>query len=155
MVDLEKTYLTSEGLEKFKKELARLENEVLPQVREELRDAQEEEPDPGENPAYRDALQEQTKVGERIEELKSVLNNYELIEGGSGDEVELGSKVTVEIEGEKDTFQIVGPLEADPVEGKISNESPVGEALLGAKQGERIEAGGSVVRATYKILSIE
>lgn len=155
MADLEKTYLTPEGLKKFEKELARLENEVLPQVREELREAQEEEPDPGENPAYRDALQEQTRVGERIEELKSVLNNYELIEGGKGDKVELGSTVTVQTNGDKDQFRIVGPLEADPVEGKISNESPVGNALLGAKPGSVVDIEGSPIKATYKVLSIE
>lgn len=154
MAELEKIYLTPEGVEKFKADLEHLEEEVFPEVKEELREAQEEEPDPGENPAYRDALQEHTKVGERIEELKSILNNYELIEGGSGDKVELGSKVTVEIEGEKDKFQIVGPLEADPAEGKISDESPVGKALLGSRPGSVVDIEGSPIKATYKVLSI-
>ncbi|MEA2020549.1 MAG: GreA/GreB family elongation factor [Patescibacteria group bacterium] len=156
MINLEKTYyLTPEGLEKFKEKLEHLEENVMDDVRSELRVAQEEEPDPTENPGLRDAISRQQQAEEEIEELKNVLNNYELIEGGSGDKVELGSVVEVKVDGEKDKFQIVGSLEADPVNGKISYESPVGEALLGAKPGEEVEAGGSIVRgATYKVLSV-
>ncbi len=156
MIDSENTYyLTQEGVEKFKEKLEHLEEDVMGDVRNELKVAQEEEPDPTENPGLRDAVSRQQQVEEEIEKLKNILNNYEVIEGGSGDNVELGSVVEVEVDGEKDKFQIVGPLEADPVNGKISYESPVGKALLGAKPGEEVEAGGSIVKATYKVLSVD
>ena len=67
----------------------------------------------------------------------------------------IGSTIVVEIEGEKDEFTIVGTIEADPSKKKISNESPVGTAMLGAKVGEVVEVVTSIIRAKYKILEIK
>jgi len=67
----------------------------------------------------------------------------------------IGSTIVVEIDGEKDDFTIVGTMEADPSKKKISNESPVGIAILGAKVGEIIEVNTPIVRARYKILEIK
>ncbi len=155
MKNSEKVFLTEEGLEKFQNKLKHLEEDVVPDVRETLKRAQEEEPDPTENPGYRDALSRQQQVEEEIEDIKDILNNYELIEGGSGEKVVLGSTVVVKVNGDKDKFTIVGPLEADPVNGKISYESPVGKALMGAKPGSVVEIEGSMIKAKYKVLSIE
>lgn len=155
MIKRGKVYLTPEGLEKLKRELEELVGEGLLAVREELRRAKEEEPDVAENPAFMEALNRRDRVEARVTELKGILNNYELIEAVFGDSVVLGSTVVVEVEGRKDKFTIVGSLEADPMSGKISDESPVGQALLGAKPGAVIEVTGSVVRIVYKVLSIE
>lgn len=150
-----KHHLTPEGLEKLKEEYQRLKNEALPQVIGKLQKAQEEEPELFENVAYNEALKEKAQVERRMVELDSVLKNYELIEKGSRNEVGLGSTVIVEVEGEKDEFMIVGSLEADPTAGKISDESPVGMALMGAKPGAVIEVTGSIVKSTYKVLEIK
>jgi len=148
-------YLTPEGLEKLKEERKRLKNEALLQVTHKLQKAQEEEPELFENVAYNEALKEKAQIERRILELDEVLKNYKLIEKGSHDEIGLGSTVIVEVEGEEDEFTIVGSLEADPAEGKISNESPVGKSLLGAKPGAVIEVTGSIVKSTYKVLEIK
>ncbi|MFW6143632.1 MAG: GreA/GreB family elongation factor [Patescibacteria group bacterium] len=148
-------YLTPEGLENIKEELKEIKEEKLPQVREDLRRAQEDEAEFSENFAYTEALQERDQLEDRLEELQHVLRNHEVIEYDSScGKVALGATVTVEVEGEEDEFKIVGSLEADPAEGKISHESPVGSSLLGEKPGSVVEVSGSVVKATYKILSV-
>jgi len=93
----------------------------------------------------------------RIDELKSVFENHTLIKKPSKDQkniVGLGAKVKIEVDGQKDEFMIVGTLEANPVLGRISNESPVGAALLGCKVGDEITVP-SPVKTIYKIKSIK
>jgi len=153
--EAKKYHLTPEGLEKLKEEYERLKNEALPQVIGKLQKAQEEEPELFENVAYNEAQKEKAQIERRMIELDEVLRNYELIEKSPHDKVGLGSTIVVEVEGEKDEFTIVGSLEADPTVGKISDESPVGKALLGAKPGAVIEVTGSIVKSTYKVLEIK
>lgn len=155
MLKEKKYYLTPEGLEKLKGKHGRLKGKALPEVIRKLQKAQEEEPELFENVAYNEALKEKDQIERKIAELDGVLKNYELIEKGPRNEVGLGSIVIVEVEGEKDEFTIVGSLEADPTVGKISDESPVGKALLGTKPGAVIEVTGSIVRSTYKVLEIK
>lgn len=93
----------------------------------------------------------------RIDELKNVLEHYELIKNPPKNQqvlVGLGAKVKIDVDGQKDEFTIVGTLEADPAVGKISNESPVGKALLGRKIGEEIIIS-SPTKTTYKIKGIK
>jgi len=132
-----------------------LKKEALPEAVEGLRLAQEDDPDLVENVAYGNALEKKNQIEQDIARLEDIIRNHKIIEGGRKDVVSLGSAVVVEVGGRKDQFRIVGSLEADPVEGKISDESPVGKALLGAKPGDTIEVAGSIVRAAYKVLSIE
>lgn len=134
-----KYYLTAEGLAKTQEDYERLKNEALPKVIAKLQRAQEEESELFENVLYNEAMQEKGQIEDRIVELESVLKNYELIEGSSGGKVDLGSTIVVEIEGDVDTFVLVGSLEAAPEYGKISNESPVGKALLGHKTGDEVK----------------
>ena len=150
-----KCYLTRKGLAEIEKELRDLKEKALPAAIELLRTAKEDDPDLVENVAYGNALREKEQVEQRIAELEEIVRNHELIKEGRKDVVSLGSTVTVEVGGEVDKFTIVGSLEADPAEGKISNESPVGRALLGAKPGSVVTATGSAVKATYKVLKIE
>jgi len=93
----------------------------------------------------------------RINEVKNILDHYELIKAPSNAEqkiVGLGAKIKIEVDGKKDEFLIVGTLEANPVLGKISNESPVGRALLGHKVGDQITIP-SPVKTIYKIKDIK
>jgi transcription elongation factor GreA len=93
----------------------------------------------------------------RIDELKNVLEHYELIKNPAKDKqgtVELGAKIRVAVEDQKDEFIIVGTLEANPALGKISNESPVGKALLGHKIGDEVIIS-SPIKTVYKIKSIK
>lgn len=93
----------------------------------------------------------------RIDELKNIIDNHEIIKGPSKDKqgiIAVGASVKIDIEGEKDEFTIVGTLEANPALGKISNESPVGRALLGKKVGDEIVIA-SPVKTTYKVKGIK
>jgi len=93
----------------------------------------------------------------RIDEIKNILDHHEVIKNPGKDKahfVDLGAKVKVDIGGQKDEFTIVGTLEANPVLGKISNESPVGRALLGHKIGDEV-AISSPAKTTYKIKGIK
>ncbi len=93
----------------------------------------------------------------RIDELKNVLDHHELIRSPAKDKrgvVGVGAKVKIDVDGQKDEFVIVGTLEANPALGKISNESPVGRALLGHKIGDEVVVP-SPVKLTYKIKNIK
>jgi len=93
----------------------------------------------------------------RIDELKNILEHHELIKKPAKDKqniVTLGSKVKIDVDGQKDEFVIVGTLEANPALGKISNESPVGRALLGHKVGDEVVVS-SPIKTTYKIKNIK
>ncbi len=93
----------------------------------------------------------------RINELENIFKNYEIITSppkNKKDRVNLGAKVKVKVDGEKDEFTIVGTIEANPSLGKISNESPVGKALMGHKKGDEVIIS-SPVKVTYKILKVK
>ena len=92
--------------------------------------------DLSENEDYSAARSEQKVAEGRILEIQDILKNAKIIENQSSEKISLGSTVTVELKGKSFTYNIVGPVEANPLEGKISNESPVGKALLGKKSGD-------------------
>ncbi len=149
------TYLTPEGKRKLEEELEHLRKVRRPQVAERIRMAKEGG-DIMENSAYDEAKNEQGFVEGRILTLEAMLRDaVVLTEPLACDSVQLGSHVTVEYaDGESTVFQIVGSAEADPRKGRISNESPVGEALMGRRAGEVITArtpGGSL---RFTIVSI-
>jgi len=137
----EKIYLTKEGIEALKNELDHLKNVVRIEVLEELKEARAQG-DLSENADYDAARQRQAEVEARIKELEVNLDNVAVISETKGgiQLVKLGCTVTVlnlnTLEVEK--FTIVGSLEADPLNGKISNASPLGKAILGMKKGDRV-----------------
>lgn len=92
--------------------------------------------DLSENAEYDSAREEQGLVESRIAEIEDILLNAELIKSGSKSKVSLGSKVELKTGAKTVTYHVVGPVEADPLEGKISNESPIGAALMGKKVGD-------------------
>ena len=95
--------------------------------------------DLSENQEYSDARAEQKSVENRIAEIEDLLKNAKVIRKGSHDKVAIGATVTVTLSGKTFTYSIVGPVEANPLEGRISDQSPIGKALLGKKVGDTYE----------------
>ena len=148
-------YLTLEGKKKLEEELDYLVNVRRREVAEAIRSAKEEG-DLSENSAYEEAKLSQGFVEGRIQTIEAQLRNAVIIEkNGNSDEVHMGDQVTVEEEGfGQETYQIVGSAEADPLDGKISNESPIGQALLGAKVGQTVTAETPGGHISFKVVEI-
>ena len=148
-------YLTEEGKKKLEEELDYLVNVRRREVAAAIQSAKEEG-DISENSAYDEAKLNQGFVEGRIQTIEAQLRNAVIIEkNGKSDEVHLGCNVTVEEEGfGKETYQIVGSAEADPLEGRISNESPIGKALIGAKVGDTVTAEAPNGQIVFKVIKI-
>jgi len=150
-----KFILTRQGLVSLKSEYDELTKVKRTQITKRIQTAREFG-DLSENSEYDAAKEEQSLLETRITQLEDVLKRAQIIEPvKKADFVVIGSTIVVEIEGEKDEFTIVGTIEADPSKKKISNESPVGTAMLGAKVGEVVEVVTPIIRAKYKILEIK
>lgn len=150
-------YLTPKGLEDVNSELEFLKKTKRIEIVERIQRAREFG-DLTENAEYDSAMEEQSIVENRITELERILRDAKLIKKDSvlkSEIVTIGSTVVVEMEGEVDEFTIVGRVEANPAKKKISNESPVGSAILGAKVGETVEVATPIVRYKCKILEIK
>jgi len=150
----DKIYVTQEGLDNLISELKNLVEVVRPEVGARISTAKELG-DASENIEYHLAKEEQIATEVRISELEDIVKRAVVVQNNK-DSVNVGSKVTVHVEGEEDTFHIVGEPEADPLINKISHKSPLGEVLVGKKVGETfvfdIPAGGKI---TYKIVNIK
>jgi transcription elongation factor GreA len=110
--------------------------------------------DLAENAEYQSARAEQERNETRIAEIENILQNVDIIKQPSGAvKVQLGSRVKVK-NGTTKEFQVVGTVEADPLNGKISDESPIGKALLGKKVGEQVEIKTPAETTTYQIVAI-
>lgn len=146
--------LTKAGADELRKELEDLTKERS-LIAERIKTAREFG-DLAENAEYQSARQEQDKNEARIHEVEHILQNLEIIEAPRGDsKVQLGSKVKLRsADGKTKEFQVVGTIEADPLEGKISDESPIGRALLSKKEGEEVEIKTPAETAIYKIVAI-
>lgn len=148
-------FLTKDGVEKLKEELEDLTGNQRQKIAVKLREAKEYG-DLSENIQWDDAKDQQAFIEGRIAEIEHILKHAQIIESkGKRDAVDLGCKVHVELEEGKQVYTIVGSTEANPEQGKISNESPIGRALMGKRPGEEVEVAvpsGSIV---YKILKIE
>lgn len=110
--------------------------------------------DLSENAEYDSAREEQGLVESRIAEIEDILLNAELIKSNGSSIVVLGSKVELKTSGKSVTYYVVGPVEADPLEGKISNESPIGLALMNKKVGETATITTPKGDASYEIVAI-
>jgi transcription elongation factor GreA len=146
-------HLTKEGIDELTREHKDLVAQRGP-VAERIKAAREFG-DLAENAEYISAREEQERVEGRIAEIENVLQNGEVIKKPRGDsKVQLGSKVSLKANGKTKSFQVVGTVEADPINGKISDESPIGKALLGKKEGDEVEIVTPVEACTYKIVNI-
>jgi transcription elongation factor GreA len=147
-------YLSKEGLAKLRVELDELVNLRRAEVATRIHEAKEHG-DVTENAEYEDAKNEQAFVEGRIQSLSALIKNAIMIdEHHSTTHVQIGSTVEVQSEGGRERFTIVGSAEAAPAGGKISNESPVGRALLGHKKGDKVVVRVPAGENTYKIVSI-
>jgi len=146
--------LTQSGVDELKKELDRL-IAARTEVAERIKTAREFG-DLAENSEYQTARQEQEKNEARIAELEHILLNVEIIKAPRSDsKVQLGSRVLLKAGNGKTTeFQVVGTVEADPLSGKISDDSPIGQAWLGKKEGEKVEIKTPGGLTTYSIADI-
>jgi len=150
-----KVQLTKAGFESLTKELDELQNVKRPKAIERLAKARAMG-DLSENSEYSAAKEELSFIEGRIQEIEEILNDFELIEMKSDKKfVQLGSTVVVEINGKKETFQIVGEFEAEPFNRKLSHTSPIGQALLGKKIGDQVEVEVPAGKITYKVVEIK
>lgn len=150
-----KVYLTPEGLQEAKAELNFLKTDKRTQIADRIEKAREFG-DIDENSEYDAALNEQALVENRISYLEDILKNAKIIsENPKSDFVVIGSTVKVEMDEGIDEFTIVGKVEANPAKKRISNESPLGSALLGAKVGDVVEVVTPIVRYKCKVVEVK
>ena len=147
--------LTSEGYLDLETELNTLKNEDRPRIIEAIKEARAQG-DLSENADYDAARDEQAKIEARIQELEYMLEHAKIIEKASGDKVAVGTTVTVKYvdDDEEDQNSIVGSMEADPFENKISNESPIGKAIMDKKVGDTISVESPNGSYDIKIVKI-
>lgn len=153
----DKIYLTAEGAEKMRLELAQLKGPAREEMAGRLRSAIQQG-DLSENAEYHKAKEDQGFLEGRIQELEYLLENATIIEDNNGtyDMVDVGATVTVkEADFPADTYRIVGSKEADPQNGRLSNESPIGRALMGKKVGDQVYVETPAGEIRLEILNIE
>jgi len=152
-MEKDKIFLTKQGLEKLKKEYEDLTKVRRKEVTKRIARAREFG-DISENSEYDSAREEQSFIEGRIIELEEILRNAKVVtQTENPNVIQIGSRVKVQVNTEEDEFVIVSSVEADPMQGKISDQSPVGKALLGAKVGDIVTAS-STIKSTYTILEI-
>ncbi len=146
--------MTAEGLEKLKSELKELTEVRRPEVVNRIKEAKALG-DLSENAEYSSAKEDQSFIEGRIEELEQTVKQAKVVAAGKSGTVGIGSEITVEIEGDKDNYEIVGPTESDPAKGRISIDSPVGQAVLGHKAGDKVKVQTPDGAVDYKIISVK
>jgi len=146
-------YLTKEGLTELRQELHGLKTVRRREIAEAIH-AAKEQGDLSENAEYQQAKDEQRRIEEKIAELEATIKHARIITAGSSDVISVGNTVTLKFDGQKKTYQIVGSNEADPRQGRISNESPIGRALLNRKKGENVSIPTPVGEKDCKIMEI-
>lgn len=158
MQQRDKVHVTQEGLEKLQEELEFLRTVRRPEVVRAIAAAREEG-DLRENAGYDAAKHDQGFIEARIRELEDMVRRAEIIQepgtSGDGTTVKLGSTVTIELDGAQETYTIVGRVEAKPLEGRISNESPIGKALLGRREGQDVTIETPANSRRARILKVE
>ncbi len=155
MSEEQKTYLSQEKFDSLTKELSNIKEELIPTIAKRI-DSAKQMGDLSENAEYHAAREEMAWAQSRIKELNYILDNSEIIssDNTSGEFVSIGSKIEVEVNGQKREYIIVGAQEADPLARKISNESPLGKAFLGKAKGDRVDVEVPSGIQSYKIISI-
>lgn len=145
-------HLTKEGVKELEAEkeallVKRVETAEAIKVARELGDLSE-------NAEYQSARAEQEKTDSRIDEITYILANVEVIKASKSKKVGLGSKVTLKAGAKEVVVQVVGTMEADPANQKISDESPIGQALLGKQVGDNVEIVTPASKTTYKVTAV-
>lgn len=144
--------LTQTGVDEL-----RAEHDVLVGRRTEIADAirtARELGDLSENAEYQAARADQERTENRVSEIDNILNNLDIIKKSTNGKVQLGSTVTLKGGSKAKEFQVVGTVEADPLNGKISDESPIGQALIGKKVGDEVEIKTPADTTSYTVAAI-
>ena len=150
---MKKTYqITLEGKAELEAELEELKGR-RGHIAEKIANARDYG-DLSENAEYDSAREEQGLVESRVSEIEDILQNAEIIKVTKSSTIKVGSTVVLQ-NGSKVTYRIVGPVEADPLEGKISNESPIGAALMGKKVGDSVTITTPKAETTYKVVEVK
>lgn len=150
---MKKSYkLTIEGKQELEKELENLKSQRS-EATEKIAEAREFG-DLRENAEYDVAREEQGILETRISEIENILKYVEIIKSGDKSKVIIGSKVELRVDEKTVSYAIVGPIEANPLEGKISNESPIGQALSGKKVGDKVTISTLKADIEYEITNI-
>ncbi|MFH1286795.1 MAG: transcription elongation factor GreA [Candidatus Magasanikbacteria bacterium] len=155
MSDESTQFLSSEKYEELKNEIEELKHEKIPGIAKRIDDARQMG-DLAENAEYHQAREDMSWAQGRLKEVQFILDNAEIIQedlSRSG-KITLGSQITVEVAGKEREFSIVGAQEADPLLGKISNESPLGSAFLGKMKEESVDVETPAGLQRYKILKV-
>lgn len=130
--------LTQQGYINLKEEIEKLKDVDRKHNLEALKEAREQG-DLSENADYDAARDEQARIEGRIKEIETILKNYEIIKEDTTNKVNIGKTIVLQVgDLEPATYNIVGSLEADPLNGKISNESPIGKGIIGMKKGQKL-----------------
>ena len=156
MEDPNEVYLTAEGVKKLQEELEHLIMVRRPEIARQIADAKADG-DVSENAGYDEAKNAQAFAEGRIQTIQSLLSRASLIpENGAKDKVDIGSTVTIrDLQfGDRETYTIVGSAEVDPTNGRISLRSPIGQALMGHRQRDRVKVSTPGGLAEFEIVSI-
>ncbi|MEN8252115.1 MAG: transcription elongation factor GreA [Patescibacteria group bacterium] len=146
--------VTKEGLEKMQNEYEERTVTVRQEIAAAIKEAKEQG-DLSENAEYSAAKERQAENEKRIAKLDMLIKDARVVERDeSDDSAQIGSKVTVKTNGQEYVFEIVGSNEANPSERKISNESPIGQALIGAKDGDAVDVETPAGTTSYEIVSV-
>jgi transcription elongation factor GreA len=151
-----KYYLTKEGFDNLQSEYARLKNEEWPAILKRVSEARESG-NLEDDPEFEEANRAKEIIEGRILEIEQIIENVEIIEAafkGIKGKISLGTTVTLEVQGENQTFTIVGSIEADPTQGRLSHESPLGKQLLGLKEGDIVEIKLPFGNVEYRVVKI-
>ena len=150
---MKETYLTKEGYKELQDKLHELKTVRRREIAEAIHTAKEQG-DLSENAEYVNAKEEQRRIETRIADLESTIKHAQVIARAGTDEVSVGNTVTLNCNGDEKIYKIVGSNEADPLEAKISNESPIGQALIGKKKGESLSIPTPAGAKECKIIEI-
>mgnify|MGYP000912413346 CR=1 FL=1 len=147
--------ITKEGLKKLQDELEHRRTQIRQEIAKAIKEAKEQG-DLSENAEYSEAKSQQSENETRIAELEMAIKNSQVVEKSEQSaNVGIGSTVTVKFNGSEMDFEIVGSNEADPVQRKISNESPLGKAFMGRAKGDEVEVATPKGMIKYKILNVK
>lgn len=146
--------LTAKKQKELKKELKKLETKGRQDIAEKL-DWLRQQPTTEEDNPFSDLLEDKNYLEKRISELKEILGNSEVAKNAKNNIVDIGSAVTVGFESFEETYIVVSSIEADPLKGKISDESPVGKALMGTKVGDSVKVQVGPVVKEFRIILVK
>lgn len=147
-------YVSAHSLENLKKEFETIKDNTIPEIAKRIDEAKQQG-DLSENAEYHQAREDMSWAQGRLKELEQIITNSKLITSQKGNNIVVGSVVVIKINGQEREYTIVGPQEVNPAKGLISNESPLGQALIGHKAGDKIEFKAPAGKQIYEVIKIK